>query len=513
MKKETGYPGTDGWENPFAAVGHPVYGKNHVGRLGDTEVLRQRILQPSAVAGATAIVGPPRIGKSSLAYHMLMRPEVREQYPQLLPVWINVRTQESSERLLRKLVDELWTMIEESGADIVDAPLSRRRERVLDSTRDWAELQDDTQQFLKLIRRRGWKAVLILDEFDSAREVFKARPGTFQALREIASNPEWSIGLVTTSRRELREIVDRADPVESTFPGIFREIYVRCFDSREIAELVDRAPGASTSPWLAPFLAKLNRITGGHPYLASMLLDRLCTLAPVDPLVPESIDVAISDMRPALQHYYNDLEALLRADGRFLSLLEVLMGPQITATQEDAERLLYQGLIRADGTRYRAFSDDFEDYLALVGRQSDYWSSWVAVETLLRSFVSGTLTDELGADWLNKVRKQRPKLVSLLDSWEMTRDREISSFGDRASREILDYTYPHDLYALIASYWEYFGKLLGRDKKYWNDRFEILSKVRNPMAHNRMSVITSAERGLFHAYCDEIQELLTPIHR
>jgi hypothetical protein len=87
-------------------------------------------------------------------------------------------------------------------------------------------------------------------------------------------------------------------------------------------------------------------------------------------------------------------------------------------------------------------------------------------------------------------------------------EREQQSFGQRASGRLLDFTYPRQLYALMASYWDIFGKILGHDKKYWNERFELLSKVRNPMVHNRMLAVTPAERELFEAYCVEILEIL-----
>lgn len=51
--------------------------------------------------------------------------------------------------------------------------------------------------------------------------------------------------------------------------------------------------------------------------------------------------------------------------------------------------------------------------------------------------------------------------------------------------------------------------MFGHDKRYWSDRFQLLSKVRNPMAHNRMlAVVTPVERDLFASYCAEILGIL-----
>ena len=493
--------------NPFATVGAIVYGEAHIGRMAQIDVLHQRVVAPSP-PGATAIVGPPRIGKSSLAYHVFMRPEVREAQPRLLPVWINVGLQPGGERLFRKLADEVWTMITDQDEE-EDQALRRRYDRVRDRSRDWYELQNDTQQFLKLVRQRGWKVALILDEFDSAREVFKALPGTFQALRELADNPDWSIGLVTTSRRELRDIVDQGDPAESTFPGIFRELPVTCFDQAELADLTGRAPIAMSADDREQLTGRLRGLTGGHPFLASLVLDRLCAMATDMAFSSKRLETAVAETRTEFRTYYRDLTELLRSDRRFRALLEILLGPQISSTIDDAERLLHEGLLVADGDGYRAFSDDFGQYLTMVGRETDYWPTWVSVEHGLRDLVEEVLTSAYPDGWPEGVRRARPSLSEQFDKWVKLMEREQRSFGERASGRLLDFTYPKDLYILIASYWDRFGKILGHDKKYWNDRFELLSKVRNPMVHNRMLAVTPAERELFHAYCTEILEVLT----
>ena len=51
---------------------------------------------------------------------------------------------------------------------------------------------------------------------------------------------------------------------------------------------------------------------------------------------------------------------------------------------------------------------------------------------------------------------------------------------------LLAYTYPMDLYALMASDWPHFGEpLLGRNRQDWATNFKVLAKVRTPLAHNR----------------------------
>ncbi|MER6105470.1 AAA family ATPase [Streptomyces sp. NPDC001832] len=488
----------------FPTVGSIVHGEDHIGRAGEIGVLRARLLASATNAGATAVVGPPRIGKSSLAYHTFMRDEVRAEHPRLLPVWINLRTQTSAEHLFRKLTADVWDLLEESGDDTAVRATERHYRRVESTYGDWQLLQDSTQRFLQRVRRHGYKVVLILDEFDSARDVFKTHPGGFQSLRELAYNPDWRIGLVTTSRRELREIVDNTDPAESTFPGIFREVYLSCFDDDELVELISRLPGHCDTP--TELHKILMELTGGHPYLASAVLERLGDMG--RPVTAANMARAVDESRPQIHNYYRDLEQLLSGDGRFQTLLEILIGPQITATPEDVELLRHQGLIHSEGERYRAFSEHFAAHLAMVHRRSDYWHTWSHLERSLRHFVEDKLVERYGRDWAASLVLKQPTLTEIIEKCQQAQQKEQHTFGALASRSLLDFTYPKDLYALMAKHWDLFGPVLGKQKGYWAERFDVLAKVRNPIAHNRMNALTPADRSLFQAYCAELLALL-----
>ncbi|MGW2127529.1 hypothetical protein STPH2_6436 [Streptomyces sp. KO7888] len=495
-----------GRANPFATVGHPVHGDAHVGRAEQLRIVRERVLE-QPVAGATAIIGPPRIGKSSLAYHLFMRPDARVMHPRMLPVWMNVRTQGGIEKVLRRLVDDVWELIEEAAPDSVgDRRLVRARDRALAEGAPWIEVQVETQEFLRLVRRRDWRVVLVLDEFDAAREVFRERPGTFQALREMAYNLDWNIGLVTTSRRELRDIVDMADPDESTFAGIFRSVFLTCFDDGDLTRLAARA---ANPPGPVDRLAEL---TGGHPYLASVLLDRVCSAGPPESPLAQAVERHAGPLPAEFHYYYRDLVDLLRADGRLRAILEVVLGPQLEVTPEDAQVLLQQGLLVVRGDTYQAFSLNFQHYLTTIGRGLGHWDNWMTVERRVRDLIESGFTQRYGEDWEAGLRKARgPKVAPLLDKCSELRDRESRAYGDRASERLLDFTYPRDLYDLMASHWDVFGKLLGRDKAYWETRFALLAKVRNPMVHNRMGVVTPLEQSMFRTYCDELMAVLDRI--
>jgi hypothetical protein len=162
----------------------------------------------------------------------------------------------------------------------------------------------------------------------------------------------------------------------------------------------------------------------------------------------------------------------------------------------------------SDGA-YRGFSADFERYLALIGRSTDAWRTWTKVENGLRDLVERRLVEEFGVEWEGEARRHRPQLAKLLDECDGRRKREQRSYGPLASERLVDFTYPRDLCSLINGFWSLFSDVLGHDTRYWNDRFEMFAKVRNPMAHNRISAVSGAERQTFLGYCEELTALLS----
>ena len=70
---------------------------------------------------------------------------------------------------------------------------------------------------------------------------------------------------------------------------------------------------------------------------------------------------------------------------------------------------------------------------------------------------------------------------------------------------LLAYTYPMDLYALMAADWPHFAEpFLGPDKRAWATKFSVLAKVRTPLAHNREEAVNEAERVQAEGVCREI---------
>lgn len=100
------------------------------------------------------------------------------------------------------------------------------------------------------------------------------------------------------------------------------------------------------------------------------------------------------------------------------------------------------------------------------------------------------------------------QLKPIFEKCREAQEKEEKSFGSRASRNLIDFTYPQDLFAIIFSEWNTFKAIFGKDKNYWDQRVQLLAKMRNPLAHNRDEALYDYEKQVADGYCREILTVL-----
>ena len=103
--------------NPFSHYGRIVCGDNFIGRQEAIRTIQQRIIN-SPDPGCLAIIGAPRIGKSSLAYHTLIYPRNNLLKQRIISIRINLPSSVNShEQLFRKFVSETLDVLEDAEED------------------------------------------------------------------------------------------------------------------------------------------------------------------------------------------------------------------------------------------------------------------------------------------------------------------------------------------------------------------------------------------------------------
>lgn len=494
--------------NPYAAYGNVVTGLEFVGRDDRVRSIRGRVFA-SVGSASVSIVGPPRVGKSSLAREVLDRFAVGRNPRALVfvPLWITVMGRESEQSLFRELALEVQAWLDNHGGEHAKR-LRPSYDRVVEAT-GWDDMSMSLRNYLREVRLLGYQLVAVLDEFDAARNVFR-RAAPFELLRTIAYNSDIRVALIVTSRRELAEIVVRSTPEMSTFPQIFgTSITLGCFRPSELTALIARSPHEDGAFREALF-TWLSRETGGQPFLASALLAHLHDSLAGGLAAPDELDRRFADAVTAcadlaVKHHEEMLE-LLRAEGRLNLLLEVLFGPQVTAGPLDAERLRREGIIRETDYGWAAFSENFQQYLALLERKVDDWPLWQKTETGLRDALAAALQAAYGDDWPIAVAQTHKRIV---EDCDLRRTRTPSGFGELVPGDnFLEYAYPQELLSIMMMYWDRLAAIFGRDRDEWRLRIELVASVRTPMAHNRRSVITPQEMENFRKTCREILEWL-----
>ena len=206
------------------------------------------------------------------------------------------------------------------------------------------------------------------------------------------------------------------------------------------------------------------------------------------------------------QEYHQQVSDVLK-DGPMLSkAIQVIVGPQWDVTEEDVAALCELGVLRDDNGRLRGFSRAFEDHLRIMGRSIDIWPLWRDTERALRDVLEHNLESKFGPGWPDALGKARPKLKPVIDECRKLRDAERKRFSPHnAEPSLLSYSYPMDLYRIMSADWTNLGEsLLGKDKQGWGTKFNILSKVRNPLAHNRSESVADGERKQAEGICREI---------
>lgn len=486
------------YENPFSDFGTIVHGARFVGRDLDLQVVENRVIRPRE-AGNLAVVGEPRIGKSSLLYKAIMERKTELNSRNIIPIWVNTATFDSSAQFFRSLVVRCFDELEDLNR--VSVPIQRIAERVLKDDASWSEGYANIQRFFEKVRLDGMRVWFVLDEFDHARHLFKGDVSGFQGLRELSYRPEWRVTFITVSRRSIREIEMQTQAI-STFDGIFHKHYLGMFTPGDIELLLTRLKTVGIE--LGDDLTgAIQYYAGGHPFLLEMLGYAIVEQYRISGRV--EIEMVARDLEHSFLDQYDRMIALLEEDHALDKLLQILFGPVYDVKQTDVEDLLRYGLIIPTGeSTYTAFSLHFQEYLRLVGRQVDLWPLWRETEVSLRHLVTNTMFEKFGDQWIHKLEKAHPNLRTTLDACRQAQQKEEAAFGSRASQNLLDFTYPRDLFAIIFAEWGMYRSVLGKDKNYWDQRVSLLAKLRNPLAHNRDGMLQEYERQLAEGYCKEI---------
>lgn len=491
------------FHNPFANYGAIVCGDRFIGRKEALKNIENRIIRPMD-GGNLAIIGLPRIGKSSLAYKTLIERRKELSAQKLLTIWINLATFDQASALFRSLVVNCINEMKE--LNLLSKPILETAHHILDEQNTFNYNYELIRQFFRKVKQSGYRIAFILDEFDHARYLFKGDIVNFQRLRDLSDNPEWKINFVLTSRRSIRDIEVQSAGI-STFDSIFHKIYLPMFNENDLDEYFKRLTslGIQVTPDMKNLILFF---CGGYPYLLGMLayeiIENFREKSNVD------IHEVAHRVGQSLLEQYERILSLLEEDGNRDKLLQILFGPVLNVKQFDVDEFVRYGLIKPteQEEKYVAFSGHFHTFLNIIEREVDLWPLYRQTEKALRTLITTKMSEKYGDNWIEGIEKNCPNLKLIFDKCREAQSKEEKLFGSRTSRNLLDFTYPQDLFAIIFAEWSIFKPIFEKDKNYWGQRAQLLGKIRTPLAHSRDESLYEDMRVIVEGYCKEVLRIV-----
>jgi hypothetical protein len=485
--------------------------------------------------GNIAVMGMPRIGKSSLVWNALMPLKDEELKKNHLISSIYLGRLSSSNDFFKQLVNQILEELEcaEKGEKQLEK-LTALYEQIKAETSEF-EFKNLIQKFFRFLLRSNYRATFILDEFDHASEIFNVED--YQLLRELATQPETHICLITVSRRTIQEIEAQNGAI-SNFCGIFSDLRLGLFNDTDIVEYWKSVEAFDISV-SNEYKDKINYLVGRHPFLIDMCnyeVYNFMISKKISQFNPVEIDIE-SELKLALFNNFDKIINLLKDEKLYDKALQLVLGPVYNVTVGDEQKLLKYEFIKqvsylekynllkrglpkgknTDWQSYICFSDYFTELMNIKYNDIDYWALWKDTECALRDLIKTWILEKFKDidNWEDEYLKINAKSEGKPEGIKKLRDTRTTSIKkfDSASTHLIDYTFSRDMYDLfISSDWDWFKKVFedgNNPKKEWGKKFNFLADIRNPIAHNNIEFILTEDLRIAQRYCELINEKIT----
>ncbi len=501
--------------NPFADFGSIVYGQRFIGRKDALVTLSQRVLGNSY--GNLAIMGLPRIGKSSLAWQGIMTKKSELIENKTIPIFF----QSGISYTARSFFSQIVFSLHNEMLFYDDEKYKRFASPIVEEIKT---IDDDSfslsiMNYYRIVKRLGYKVIYILDEFDSVQKIFDV--ADFQLLREISNNPETKLCLVTCSRKTIQEIEAKNGAI-SNFYGTCKDLRLGMYDDNDIIEYWGRVNELNLQD---SYKQSVNYYVGRHPYLLDLFND-YCVRTNIFEFNNNSDD-AVAEIKLELWNQFKSILDTLSKEKLQDKAIQLILGPVYDVTKIEEEKLLKYEFIKLvdkstkadilgrlvgaqtiEGS-YVCFSDYFsqlldQEYTANI----DYWPLWTTTEKKIRELIKIYIKEVFSNDWENEICAKYGSSKDWSDQFELLKNTRIKTkrLFPSASSNLIDYTLTRDMYnVFMAKAWnDWFGKVFSGQRKDWAAKFNFLAEVRNPMAHNNREFISQEDILKATEYCNEI---------
>jgi hypothetical protein len=499
-------------DNPFI-VGAEVEGESFIGRRDQLKQFNDLLYKNDSKSGSISLTGITRIGKSSLIRNAVKLNENKNI--------ITVKT------VISKFSDfnEFWTDVLSLVRDELEFVEGNYFKEInaLDAaidagTNDTYNFRRKVEKAFKLISKQ-LKLVIVIDEFDFAEYVFGSDSSNFQFFRELISSADYKMTFITISRRSLIHIETRSFG-GSTLDGVFKKISLRGFSNEDLQEYFNKFDSLQIK--LSDDIKKKILYYGGRsPYLLSAIGQEIVYRQGAD-----DFDSVLSACNQQFLDYFKRIVELLKDEDFYNKLLQIYIGPRYNIKQYDIDELVSRGYIsnkikgfydtgedNIDEFKYETISEYFVEYLMDISQPEvgEIWPVLSEAEKKLRSIIEIELTGMFGGRWMeelervNQEYKKNKRTFIDFDKVNINLAVNKKKYKERASDNILTTVGIMELRNILQHYWTRFAPYFNNDQfSKWSDRFYLLHKARNPLAHNTAEFLTEEEIMETELYCREI---------
>lgn len=491
------------YNNPFASVGTMVEGDAFVGRESEIRDISERLFGKEF--GNVAIVGIPKVGKSSLMHRILMQnAESLWESNRYLVVWYTLKrpkdSTDSSEKrvIFLYLINEIRHFLKKHNEVELLESLEEYYEIIRDNSIVWSEFEQNIKFFLDDIVYSNIRIIYCIDEFDYSKE--SLGESEYELLREISYRNSFQIAIVTTSRRSIYDI-EHYSGGGSNFYGTFENIYLKPFCKEEHVIQCNLVKNISQED-----IDKLFEIHGGHPYLNALVLRNYIS--------NHNLTDCVYKVNQDVLRYYSDLFYVMDKDELADKVDKLYCGYNdgVTEEQEDYIYNCY-GIFKEDAEGYIIpYCSTFDNILRQRYRENPFCLTWPEAERAIRKSISYAMTEVYGDEdyqlWIDEIEDFPGLKKDRIGMWKEQMKRERSQFHARASRNIIDQLYPTDYPFFFRYFWSnYLKSIFGHDLSFWEENLHfIANKIRNPEMHSRKNLINPEDQQKATLICQEIIE-------
>lgn len=521
----------------FFDVNHPVSGEKFFGRESELKFFKVHVIDEIVKGNkvSLSLTGMNRIGKSSLVKEVCERLR-KENCPDLYILETSLDGMQSFWHYW------IWRIIKPLLKYIEEVQVAEKYQRDVenckaffedldnvkgllegDSTLDFCGkdyLQNLFEVFCRLEKR---KVLIVIDEFDRARQVFGTVITNFDWFRGLIIGNLFSV--ITVSRRNLFYI-ETSCFGGSTFSGVFSKYSLFGFKNSEIKQyfdIIEKECG------LLPENIKKDiwHYCGRSPYYLAVVGNELMKSENPQATNIKNISIKYHDS-------YQALIGLLEEEGLLTSMLQMFVGPKYNLQNKSVDKLANMGycikLINDDKDRtlpkdvaedycdyfnpqkicaYLAVCDDLIDYLAEINadKVENIWPKLSSTEKLLRRVIAKEFSELYGENW-------KDKLVNYADlQYHQSSMRSHEALYDKASPEMQEQVGSSRLNVMSFKNLSYImtGMWDSNFKKYFNVsadtlklQLDTLYDARNPICHNNGELMSATEINYVEEICDNL---------